>query len=74
MPLDTRTHPGGIDDATVRHPRRLLTLPEVATALRVSVATLRNWRAQGKIAMVRLPGGGLRVERAEAERLAGGPL
>lgn len=48
---------------------QLLTLPEVAALLRVSVGTLRNWRAHGKIQMVQLPGGTLRVRLEEVERL-----
>ena len=50
---------------------QLLTLPEVAALLRVSVSTLRNWRAQGKMQMVQLPGGTLRVREEEVERLLG---
>lgn len=55
-------------------PAKVFTLPEVARILRVSVPTLRNWRYQGKMQCVRLPGGQLRVMRAELERLAGGPV
>ena len=50
---------------------RVMTLPEVAAYLKVSVPTLRNWKAQGKMEMIRLPGGTLRVAIAEVERLAG---
>lgn len=51
---------------------RLLTLPEVAEMLHVSVATLRYWRKHGKMRCVRLPGGTLRVMREEVERVMGG--
>lgn len=49
----------------------LLTLPEVAAQLRVSVGTLRNWRAQGKLRVIQLPGGTLRVRQEEVDRLLG---
>lgn len=53
---------------------RVMTLPEVAAVLRVSVPTLRSWYRSGKLQCVRLPGGTLRVSIAEVERLAGGPI
>lgn len=47
----------------------LLTMPEVAEACRVHVATVRNWARDGRINAIRLPGGTLRVTRAELERI-----
>lgn len=47
-----------------------MTLGEAASELRVSVNTLRNWHKRGRITLVRLPGGTLRVTRAEIDRLA----
>lgn len=48
----------------------LMKLPEVAQELKVSVPTLRTWARQGHLNVVRLPGGTLRVTRAEVERLS----
>lgn len=50
----------------------LLTIPEVAGLLRVSVATVREWRYRGKIQVVQLPGGSLRVTQEELDRLVSG--
>lgn len=52
----------------------LLTLPEAASRLRVSVATLRRWGRVGRLQMVRLPGGTLRVQPGEIERIERGGL
>lgn len=48
---------------------RLYTLPEVAGMLVVSVETLRRWGREGRITLIHLPGGGLRMAAAEVERL-----
>jgi len=50
--------------------RPLLLLPEVAEELRVSVGTLRNWIRDGRVRAIRLPGGTLRITRAEFDRVA----
>ena len=49
------------------------TFVEVAEQLKVTVPTLRRWRAQGLLRAVRLvPGGNFRVPRSEVERLKQG--
>ena len=53
---------------------RLYRLPEVAKILAVSVPTLRTWQAKGRLQVVRLPSGTLRVTEAELERIIGSPL
>lgn len=48
----------------------LLTAGEVAEIFRVSEATVGQWRRDGKIAAVALPGGkGYRFARTEVDRL-----
>ncbi|MXP66077.1 DNA-binding protein [Roseomonas sp. M0104] len=51
---------------------RLLRLAEVATYLGTSPRTLRRWRAQGLIPVVRI-GGSVRVRAADLERALAGP-
>ena len=51
-----------------------MTVREVAQLLRVSESTVRGWRAGGKIKMIQLPGGTLRIPKEEVERLVGGTL
>lgn len=53
--------------------RPLLTLPEVAKQLRVSVSTLRAWRSQGKFSVIKLPSGTVRVHPDELDRIVGAP-
>lgn len=47
----------------------LLTLDEVATELRVSVWTVRQWRRNGVLKAVKLPTGTIRVRRSDMEAL-----
>ncbi len=47
----------------------LLTLPEVAAECGVTVDTVRNWHRAGRITLVRLPGGSLRMTREELDRI-----
>jgi excisionase family DNA binding protein len=65
----TRTAPGRPaatpPDAPGTPDDRLLTIEEVTTELRVSRAAFYRWRRQGAgPAVVRLPGGGVRVRRS----------
>lgn len=46
-------------------PATLLTVAEVAAELRVDPATVRLWARQGKIPVVKLPGGRLKRFRRE---------
>lgn len=50
-------------------PDELLTVPEVADALRVSAATIRNWIAQGTIVTAPHPGRHHRIPRRELDRM-----
>jgi excisionase family DNA binding protein len=45
----------------------LLTIPEVAGILHVSIRTVHRWIADGKLKAVRLPGGRYRIRAADAE-------
>lgn len=47
----------------------LLTLPQVAKCLNVSVPTLRSWYRRGWLNIVRLPMGTVRVHPREVERI-----
>lgn len=47
----------------------LYTLPELGALLKVSVPTLRTWKARGLLHTVRLPGGTLRVRQEEVDRI-----
>lgn len=48
---------------------QLYTLPQVAQMLQVSVPTLRAWQQRGRLNVVRLPGGTIRVHEDELKRL-----
>jgi excisionase family DNA binding protein len=50
----------------------LYTLPEVAAELRVSVPTLRGWIKAGRMNVIRLPAGTIRIASEELDRLTGG--
>ncbi|MGE0190439.1 MAG: helix-turn-helix domain-containing protein [Planctomycetota bacterium] len=47
----------------------LLTIPDVASRLNVSVRTVRTWVAAGRLPVVRLGRRCVRVEPAEVERM-----
>lgn len=49
-----------------------LTTTEAAAMLGVSAVTIQRWIRAGKIAAVRYPGGTLRIELAEVERIRNG--
>jgi excisionase family DNA binding protein len=44
---------------------------EVAELLRLNTKTLYGWIARGEVAVIRTPGGGIRVTREELVRLLG---
>jgi excisionase family DNA binding protein len=48
---------------------KLHRVPEAAGEMNISVKTLWNWIAQGRIAVVRLGGHAVRVPQKEIERL-----
>lgn len=50
----------------------LLTTGKVAGALGVTINTVKNWVAAGRITAVRLPSGHYRIPRSELERLLRG--
>ena len=69
LPPGTPTAPGRLaatpDEATGAWNDPLLTIDEVTAELRVSRAAFYRWRRQGAgPAVVRLPGGGVRVRRS----------
>jgi excisionase family DNA binding protein len=47
---------------------KLLSVTEAAELLGVSPSSLRRWTAEGRLGVLRLPGGARRYERAELER------
>ena len=47
----------------------LLTLQDVALELKVSIHTVRDWRKRGWLKVYKLPGGSLRVRRADIDGL-----
>ena len=49
--------------------RSLMKPAELALACRVTERTVKAWARRGLIRLVRLPGGQLRVEQQEAERV-----
>lgn len=56
------------DETTATRAGELLTVPEVADALRVSAATIRNWIAQGTVLAVNV-GRQYRIPRRELDRM-----
>jgi putative resolvase len=52
---------------------RLVRLEQAAQLLGVHAGTLRRWGEQGKIRLVRTPGGWRKVPESELQRLLGGP-
>jgi excisionase family DNA binding protein len=50
-------------------PAPLLTVSEVSALFRVDPRTVNRWAAQGRIPVVRTPGGHLRFDQAEVRRL-----
>lgn len=54
------------------HPSGLLTAEEVAEVLRVAPLTIRRWVASGKLAAIKLPGGQIRVRKADVESILSG--
>ena len=52
-----RRREGRMSDATSDRTERLLTPAEVAAMFRVSVATIGRWAREGKLPVVRTPGG-----------------
>lgn len=53
--------------------KEMLTTGEVAQALGVTINTVKNWVAAGRLDAVRLPSGHYRIPRNGVERLLGGP-
>lgn len=51
---------------------KLLRLEPAAAELDVSIQTLRRWWREGRIELVRLPAGTLRMSDAELRRIARG--
>ena len=51
--------------------RILLKPAEVARAVGVSDRTVKNWAEVGKLKIVRLPGGHIRIHESELRRLLG---
>ncbi len=49
----------------------ILTANEVADRLKVHLMTVYRWISSGRIPVRRLPGGGVRVEAKELEKLLG---
>jgi len=47
----------------------MLTISEVAAALKLTDATIRNWIERGHIKAVRLPSGIYRIEQVELDRI-----
>jgi len=47
----------------------LLTKHETAVELRITIRTLERWIREGRIAVVKLSPGTVRVDRAEVDRL-----
>ena len=64
--MTTATSPGPL---TERQPDPGLSFTAAAATLGVSTRTLDRWRQRGQIKVAVLPGGRLRVPRAEVERL-----
>lgn len=52
--------------------QRLYTLEQVAEIYQVSPATVRGWRYRKVLNVVKLPGGSVRVNQAEVDRLVSG--
>lgn len=50
-------------------PSELLTAKEAADLLRVSRGTVTRWVRLGQLQAVRLPSGGIRIPRAEIDRI-----
>lgn len=50
----------------------LVPIGDVAKAMNVSVATVRNWERAGKITAIRTPGGQRRFTRSEIDRVRSG--
>lgn len=57
-----------MEKAQARSAQQLLTVPQAAQALSLSVYTLRTWIAKRRIGVVRL-GGAVRIPLGEVERL-----
>jgi len=50
----------------------LVRIKEAARQLAVSPGTIRRWRREGRLPLVRLPGGGVRVRVADINKLVCG--
>lgn len=57
------------DQAPALDVPEVLTVPEFATALRVSPATIRNWIAQGTVVALNHGGRHYRIPRSELDRM-----
>ncbi|TET41275.1 MAG: helix-turn-helix domain-containing protein [Dehalococcoidia bacterium] len=49
----------------------ILTAKEVANRLKVHLMTVYRWVSSGRLEVSRLPGGGLRIDARELEKLLG---
>ena len=51
-----------------------LTIKQISEELQVHPRTVRRWIAKGKLKVIRLPGGSIRIEESELEALKRGGL
>jgi excisionase family DNA binding protein len=50
-------------------PHDLLTIPEVAEIFRTTRQSVARWCVRGRLRKIKLPGGRIRIPRAECDRL-----